>query len=144
MVMADFTWTDWRHFRELVVEFESDQPASTTTENWQDNYRTSVGVTFMPTGNWAFRAGTAYDTSAVRDKRHRTPRVPDADRIWAALGIGYKISDTFNFDLGYTHIFMNDPQIDKKPTGEDQLRGGLKGTYEAYIDIVSAQLTVLF
>ncbi len=144
MIMADFTWTDWTHFRELVVNFDSGQPASTTTENWQNNYRTSLGVTFMPTDIWTFRAGTAYDTSAVPAKEHRTPRVPDSDRIWVALGIGYKISDTFNLDLGYAHLFINDPQIDKKPTGEDLLRGGLKGTYEAYVNILSAQLTVLF
>jgi hypothetical protein len=39
---------------------------------------------------------------------------------------------------------VNDPDIDKKPTGEDRLRGGLKGSYDANIDIVSAQLTLKF
>jgi long-chain fatty acid transport protein len=83
-VMADFTWTDWRHFKELVVEFDDALPPSVTTENWQDSYRTSVGVTYTPDSSWIFRAGTAYDTSAVEDKQHRTPRIPDSDRIWAA------------------------------------------------------------
>jgi len=144
MVMADFTWTDWRHFKELVVKFKNDIPPSITTEHWQDSYRTSVGVTYAPDDNWKFRAGTAYDTSAVPDKEHRTPRIPDSDRIWTALGLGYRISNAVSFDIGYAHLFVNDPEIDKKPAGEDLLRGGLKGTFDADIDIISAQLNIAF
>jgi long-chain fatty acid transport protein len=143
MVMADFTWTDWKHFDDLVVKFDSQSP-SITTENWQDSYRYSLGATYLPDKNWTVRVGTAYDTSAVPDAEHRTPRIPDSDRIWAALGIGYKLSDKFSLDLGYAHIFVNDPDIDKKPTGEDRLRGGLKGSYDAHIDIVSVQLALKF
>jgi long-chain fatty acid transport protein len=144
MIMADFTWTDWKHFKDLVVEFDNGQPPSVTTENWQDSYRYSLGATFVPDKHWTLRIGTAYDTSAVRDSEHRTPRIPDGDRIWTALGVGYKLSDKVGFDLGYAHLFVNDPDINKSPTGEDQLRGGLKGSFDAHIDIVSAQLTLTF
>ena len=144
MVMADFTWTDWKHFKDLTVNFESKQPASVTTENWQDSYRYSLGVSYLPDDNWTVRVGTAYDTSAVPDASHRTPRIPDSDRIWAACGLGYKLSSMFNVDLSYAHLFVNDPEIDKTATGEDQLRGALKGTFDAHIDILSAQLTWKF
>jgi len=144
MVMADITWTDWKHFKDLTVKFDSNQPAAVTSENWQDSYRYSLGATYMPNKNWTFRAGTAYDRSAVPDKEHRTPRIPDSDRIWAALGIGYKISDMFGVDLGYAHLFVNDPEIAQSPAGENLLRGGLKGTFDAHIDIVSAQLSLKF
>jgi long-chain fatty acid transport protein len=143
-VMADFTWTDWKHFKNLIVTFSSKQPASITSENWQDSYRYSFGATYTPSKNWVFRVGTAYDRSAVPDKEHRTPRIPDSDRIWAAFGVGYKISNMFAFDLGYAHLFVNDPEIDKTPTGQDQLRGGLKGFFDTHTDIVSAQLSMKF
>ncbi len=145
IVMADFTWTNWRLFEDLIIEFDNpNQPSSKTTENWQDEYRYSLGLTYLPSKNWKLRAGTAYDTSAVGDAKYRTPRIPDADRIWAALGLGYKLSDKFSFDLGYAHLFINNPKINKTPTGEDASKGGLRGTYDAYIDIVSAQLTLTF
>jgi long-chain fatty acid transport protein len=145
MVMADFTWTNWQLFDKLAVDFDNPyQPNSTTTENWQDSYRASLGVTFVPDNNWIFRAGTAYDTSAVADKEHRTPRIPDGDRIWAALGLGYRVSKVVSFDAGYAHLFINDPQIDQDPTGENAIRGGLKGTFDADIDIISAQLNITF
>jgi long-chain fatty acid transport protein len=144
IVMADFTWTDWKHFKDLTAHFDSDVPTSVTTENWQDSYRYSLGVTYLPDNNWTVRIGTAYDTSAVPDAGHRTPRIPDSDRIWAAFGLGYKLSSMFSVDLGYAHLFVNDPDIDKTATAEDQLRGALKGTFDAHIDILSAQLTLRF
>jgi long-chain fatty acid transport protein len=142
--MGDFTWTDWKHFEDLTVKFNSTKSASTTTENWQDSYRYSVGATYTPDNVWTVRMGTAYDRSAVPDKEHRTPRIPDSDRIWAALGLGYRISNMVGVDIGYAHIFVNDPEIDKTPTGNDKLSGGLKGSFDAHIDILSAQVSMKF
>ena len=47
------------------------------------------------------------------------------------------------------HVFVDDPEIDKTasfiPTpNEDALRGSLQGSYDASVDIVSAQLTYIF
>jgi long-chain fatty acid transport protein len=144
-VMADITWTNWRLFDDLIVEYDnSNQPNTTTTENWQDSYRYSVGVTYIPDKTWTVRLGTAYDTSAVASAKYRTPRIPDGDRFWTTLGAGYKISDKFSFDVGYAHLFINEPDINKGLTGEDAIRGGLRGTYDAHIDILSAQLNLTF
>jgi long-chain fatty acid transport protein len=146
MVMADFTWTNWQQFEKLEIKYDNpNQPVTITTENWQDSYRYSLGLTYLPNKNWALRAGTAYDTSAVSDKKYRTPRIPDGDRIWASLGVGYKLSDMFSLDLGYAHLFINDPEIEKSvTTTEDRERGGLVGSFKAHIDIISAQLTMSF
>ncbi len=145
MIMADFTWTNWSLFDELVVDPDNPyQSNDVTVENWQDNYRYSIGVTYMPIKELAIRAGSAYDTSAVKSKEYRTPRIPDSDRIWVAIGASYKLNKMFRFDIGYAHLFVNDPEIDKDPVGEDMLRGGLKGKYEAHVDIFSAQLNLTF
>jgi len=146
MIMADFTWTNWQLFEELKVKFDNhNQPDDVTTENWKDSYRTSLGVTFMPDNNWTFKADTAYDSSAVADKRYRTPRIPDGDRIWAALGIGYKFSNMFKADIAYAHLFINDPEISQSVANpENAIKGGLKGYYDAHINIVSASLTLTF
>ncbi|OGW37213.1 MAG: hypothetical protein A2Y97_11600 [Nitrospirae bacterium RBG_13_39_12] len=145
MVMADFTWTNWSLFEELRVKFDNPyQPDSVTTENWQDSYRYSLGLTYLPDSNWILRVGTAYDTSAVADEKHRTPRIPDEDRIWTTVGVGYKFSKLVSFDLGYAHLFINDPEINKTPTGEDAVRGGLKGTFDSHVNIVSVQLNLTF
>jgi len=145
MVMADFTWTNWSLFDELRVDFDNPLKSDDVTlEKWQDSYRYSLGASYMPDKNWTMRIGTAYDTSAVAHAKYRTPRIPDGDRIWTALGLGYQISNMIGVDVGYAHLFINDPDIQKTPTGYDIPRGGLNGSYSTHIDIVSAQLTMSF
>jgi long-chain fatty acid transport protein len=144
-VMADFTWTNWSLFKELRVHFDNpSQPDSVTTENWQDSYRYSLGVTFKPTNAWTLRTGFAYDTSAVSSAQFRTPRIPDSYRTWLAFGLSYKLSKTIGIDAGYSHLWISDPAIDQNPVGENALRGGLKGSFDAHIDIIAAQLNVAF
>ena len=151
-VMADFTWTNWSLFKELRVQFDpvagrTTAADSVTTENWRDNYRYSIGVSYMPDPKWTFRSGVAYDTAAVRNAEYRTPRIPDADRIWLALGAGYKLSDNFAVDLGYAHIFVKDSRIGKTatgPTDENFFRGNLHGSYDSHINIISAQAKITF
>ncbi len=66
------------------------------------------------------------------------------DRFCTAIGVGYKFSQAVSFDLGYAHLFISDSRIDQTPTGENAVRGGLQGSYDSHIDIISAQLNVKF
>ncbi len=144
MVMADVTWTNWGVFDELRIKFDNPaQPDNVTTTKWDDSYRYSFGVTYKP-APWTFRVGVAYDETPVPNAQRRTPRIPDSYRLWTAFGLGYNISKMFSLDVAYAHLFIDDPQINKNPTGEDRFRGGLKGTYDAHVDIVSAQVKVNF
>ncbi len=144
-IMADITWTNWSVFNELRVRFDNPrQPDSVVTTDWDDSFRYSLGVTYMPTPAWTLRGGIAYDETPVPDEQRRTPRIPDEDRFWLAFGVGYKISKMFSVDVGYVHIFVDDPNIDKSPVGEDAVRGGLKGTYDANVNIFSAQVVLHF
>jgi len=58
----------------------------------------------------------AYDQSAVR-LQHRTPRIPDSDRIWYTLGLGYDYSENLDFNIGYTYIKAHDATLDTSLTG---------------------------
>ncbi len=140
-VMADVTWTNWSTIEELRIRL--DNPAESDavlTLQWEDTFRYSVGAVYLP-GTWTFRAGAAYDESPVPDAAHATPRVPDSDRIWLAAGVGYKISDSISVNTGYSHLFFRDAAIRKTAAGEDQFRGGLSGSYESGVDVVSAEVT---
>lgn len=145
IITADFTWTNWRLFEDLIIKYDNpNQPETITTEKWQDSYRYSIGLTYKASSNLTLKTGTSYDRSAVSSKKYRTPRIPDSDRIWIAFGGGYKISDKISFDIGYAHLFVNDPEIYKTPSGEDAIRGGLSGYFDAHIDIISGQLNIFF
>ncbi|MBN1269364.1 MAG: outer membrane protein transport protein [Kiritimatiellae bacterium] len=136
-LFADVMWTGWSRFDELRVEYDSAQPDSVTEEDWEDTWRYAVGVSYDYSDKWTLRVGTAYDETPIPDKEHRTPRIPDGDRLWLALGAGYQAAEDVVVDAAYVHLFIDDTDVDHiGPTGDRLL-----GTYEGEVDILSLQVT---
>lgn len=144
-ILADATWTQWSHWDELRIKFDSGAADNVTTLSWNDTWRFSLGGTFKPMTDLELRAGVAFDESPIPDNRQRTPRIPGADRFWVTLGAGYQVTDTITVDLAYGHLFVDDPKIDKDVTvAENRLRGALVGEFDASVDIVSAAVSFQF
>lgn len=139
-IMGDVTWTGWRSFDELVVNFEGGQPQSTLPEDWEDSYRYSIGARYQPSKLWTLRTGVAYDETPIKGRKERTARIPGNDRTWLSFGAGYRLSDQSKIDIGYTHLFVDDTKIDNV----DAFGHTLKGEYEADVNIYSVQFTYNF
>lgn len=139
-VLADVTWTGWNSFDELRVRHAvSGATLSLVDESWKNVWRYSVGVNYHANNKITWRAGLAYDQAPVPDAAHRTPRIPDADRTWVAIGGQYRLSPKANIDFGYAHLFVNKARIDHTASGTQ-----LVGTYNNHVDILSAQYTHTF
>lgn len=138
-VMADVAWTRWSLFDELRVR-QSGGPDLVTPENWENTMFYSAGVTYRPTSQWSLQGGLAYDATPIPDSASRTPRIPDADRVWLSGGIGYQWSDALKVNLAYTHIFVDSPSI----THSSATTGSITGTYDNRVDIVAASLSLTF
>ena len=136
-VMGDVTWTGWGNFDELRIGYDSFQPDTVIDQNWDDTWRFSLGIDYRYSSSWTFRAGTAYDETPIPDAEHRTARIPGDDRIWAALGFGYQLTESLGIDVAYTHLFVDEPKINNgEPT-----RGNINGKFEdTDVDIISAQV----
>lgn len=121
-VMAEYQRVFWSSLQELnyVSRNGHNQPGkhyiSHVNESWRDTNFYAVGTSYMLDEQWKLRLGLAYDQSAVRFK-HRTPRVPDSDRIWYSVGLGYKYSEKLSFDTGFTYISAHDASLDTGVTG---------------------------
>jgi long-chain fatty acid transport protein len=140
--LADATWTGWSSFDELRIEYDNpNQPDTVTTENWDDSWRYSVGFDYQATDALVLRAGLALDETPIPSSERRTPRIPGDDRTWVSLGLTYVASDTFTFDVGYSHLFIDDIDIDNTlESAVPTVNATLTGEYEAEVDILSAQL----
>jgi len=141
-LLADITWTRWSRFDQLVFRFDNPkQPTITQPENWEDSFRYALGVRFDPGRTVSLRLGTAYDENPVPDPESRTPRVPDADRIWLSAGAGWRPTDLLRFDIGYAHIFSPDVSI----VSRDPVTGHiLRGDFANNANIFGVQLTYRF
>jgi len=137
-VLADVTWTKWSRFDELVIDYNNpEQPTSTIPENWENSLRYSLGVNYQADAKWIYRAGLALDETPIPSAEDMTPRIPDSDRIWLSFGFGYKMSDSFGIDVGYSHLFFDDMLINNTETSFEHT---LTGSYDVSVDIFSAQL----
>lgn len=144
-VMGEVAWTEWSEFEELRVEFDNPaQPDSFTEQEWNDSWFYALGATFKATDSLTFRAGVAYDQSPVKDGL-RTPRIPDEDRYWLAFGASWQPRSWIGVDLGYTHIWVNDAELDLFASDPgNAARGDLTAKYDVDIDIVTLGLRFVF
>jgi long-chain fatty acid transport protein len=149
-LLADVSWTDWSTLKSLDVFRTSGALLSTTPLNWKDTWRVGVGANYHHNDMWTLRFGTAYDQSPVPDA-DRTPRVPDQDRIWLAIGAQYRMSKQLAFDFGYAHLFVKDASMNLCNAAQAAAnpaacsgKNNLVGSYSNKVDIISAQARYAF
>lgn len=143
-LVADWTRTGWNSIQDLSVVRTSGplagQTLSTTALRFKNTWRAAVGANYQ-LSNVKLRVGLAYDRSAVQDQ-FRTPRLPDADRIWVAVGTQWKIaSPGFTIDVGYAYVRLKDASsnLPNRDGANIPPRGSLVGTYRANVHIVGFQ-----
>ena len=141
-ILADATWTKWSRFDKIVIDFSNPiQSSSIIPENWENSVRYSFGVNYKPDSKWIYRAGVALDETPITSSDDITPRIPDNDRIWLSLGFGNKVSDSYSYDVGYSHLLFDDIVT----TNTDASFGHtLVGSYAVNVDIFSAQFNWKF
>ena len=132
--------TGWSKFQSLDIAFGSGQKTDTTNENWHNTLFTSLGATWKTTQALTLRAGLAKDQGAV-DNAYRTPRIPDADRTWFSLGLGYAFTKSFGVDAAYTYIQVKDSSMalttSASQTDPNFLRGNLTGNIHSSIQTLA-------
>ena len=143
--MFDWTLTRWSSFDELRIDYDSNQPDTVTTEDWDDSNRFSAGLNYRLNPSWLLRFGMAYDQTPIPNSKHRTPRLPGNDRTWVSFGFNFQPQDNLSMDFGYAHLFIPDADINNTyESGVPTLNHTLSGSYELQVDIVSAQLNWKF
>ena len=83
------------------------------------------------------RTGLAWEKSPIQNPNERTVPRPNSDRSGPASARAGRSAPTSTIDLAYTHIFVDDAQIDRTEfvTGLGNVR--LLADVDASVDIVS-------
>lgn len=138
-IMGDVTWTNWSRLQQVPIVFDSGvTPPNILNINYDDAMRYAVGFEWYVCKNLTLRTGFAYDETPIQTPDDRTPRVPDNNRYWLSFGAKYSPKDWLDLDVGYVHIFVDDPFTSFTDSQQHQLLG----TYDAHVDIVSASVTI--
>ncbi|MBT8130977.1 MAG: outer membrane protein transport protein, partial [Gammaproteobacteria bacterium] len=109
-----------------------------------------VGAHYKHDERWIFRGGVAFDETPIPSPELRPTALPDEDRVWLDFGVGYRHSRNLSFDIGYAHLFIDDPSIDSTDAYSSSFAPLVEGIhrvtgeYDASTDIISAQFNWKF
>ncbi|MGA0115926.1 MAG: OmpP1/FadL family transporter, partial [Burkholderiales bacterium] len=153
-LMADLTHTGWSSIKRLdVIRMNASAlvapppggaAGSTLTSlqfNWKDTLRIGIGANYKLNNQTKLRFGLALDPTPTNDV-DRTPRLPDQDRTWLALGVQYKPGKDGVLEVGYAHEFVKDARINT--AGPTAPAGRLIGSFNSKADILSVQYSHKF
>jgi long-chain fatty acid transport protein len=71
----------------------------------------------------------------------RGPRIPDANRTWAAAGVEYRLASGATLNLSYGHLFNDDQPIALNAAqAGNALRGNLAGVTRSSVDTLGLQV----
>lgn len=120
---AEVSWTGWSSFSRLAIDFANPyQPDIDQYYGWKDTWFGSLGMDYKLSDTWTLRGGVAYDQTPTQDFS-RDPRIPDNSRKWISFGVGYTPSANLAFNLGYTHLFVDNGDVNDISATGDHLVG---------------------
>ena len=139
ILLVEVQWTNWSVVKNLRVERPDGSALTDQPEQWHGTWFASIGGSYHPDPSWTIRGGFAFDPTPIRNQ-FRTARLPDADRYWLAVGLGYTWTPRLRFDVAYVHIFGGSAPINEVSQTGDML----VGRYSNHIDLVSLSATLRF
>ncbi len=142
-LMAEYNWYGWSSFKEIRVK-RAGLADQVVGQNYEDTFSIAVGAQYKVNEAWTVRSGFQYDETPTVNG-FRSTRTPDGDRYWLSAGLSYAVSDNFVVDVAYTHIFIDDADIDTRQSGAAAaLSTNTRAVSEGSVDIVAAALRYKF
>jgi long-chain fatty acid transport protein len=105
LISADYSWTGWRAFKELPLEFTGPANVSNRTliEDWNNTSALRFSAQRSWTGGAQARVGFSGVASAAPDETV-TPLLPEQDRAYVSLGGAYPINSKFTIEGAYLRV----------------------------------------
>ncbi|HST57605.1 MAG TPA: outer membrane protein transport protein, partial [Longimicrobium sp.] len=123
-VVADYQWTGWSSFDQAPLNFETltDQ---TLVLDYQDTDTYRLGAEFGATDALTLRGGFIYNTAAEKEFSV-SPLLPEAERNYYSVGLGYRFGRALGVDVGYQLV----DQADRR----GRVRGRTPGMTDAELE----------
>lgn len=123
-VEFDADYTFWSAFETIPLRFPEDATGSLdqeVPEYWKDGWIFRLGHEVYLTEALTLRLGSGYDQNPATDK-YLSPMLPDADRIFNAIGVGYNIDfESWSLNLNGTYMLtiFRDRTVNGRPCTSD-------------------------
>ncbi len=145
--LADYQWTGWSEWDQAPIDFES-APDQTLVLDYQDTNTWRFGAEFGSRDALALRAGFIYNTAAQKEFSV-SPLLPEAERNYYTLGLGYALAEGLRADVGYQLVDQSDRRgrVRSRPENladEQALRALNVGVFTADAHVFNVTLSYRF
>ena len=128
---ADYNYTWWSVYEELVINFES-VPVSTLTGNPSTNPRNykntstyRLGAEYESSEQLTLRTGVYYDQTPVRDG-YFAPETPRTDSVGLTGGVTWAFAGGWELDASALYLHFDE----EKNSYDFNAQGAFSGTYD--------------
>ena len=125
-LLADVQFTGWSSLQSVDIRRTGGAPLGNEAFNWKDTWFYSVGGEWDFSDAFTFRAGVGFDETPTNDE-HRTPRLPDNDRMVYTLGMTWNVSEALSVDAAYMRVQIDSPSINTTSSSGSHLVGEFDG-----------------
>jgi len=140
-LMSEYQRTDWRSLKEIRITFDNPAQADNAEDySWGKADFYSLGGEYKFSDTLTLRAGAGRDGSPV-SRPHRTPRLPDQDRNFYAVGLTWAPGEHWEISGSYTRVQLADTPEVEIAAGTSGQGAFLTGSYDGGADLygISAQ-----
>ncbi|MDF1655113.1 MAG: OmpP1/FadL family transporter [Coxiellaceae bacterium] len=140
-LMGTAMWTNWNRFNALALNNTALPSFLNLTnlviqENYRNTWNFAIGAHYHITQRIMLKMGGGFDfTPTVYG--YRDYRLPDQNRIAAALGIQAKVTKSITANVGWAHFFSGRVPVDNQRSGNPV---DVSGTGRITADVLGFQL----
>lgn len=139
-LLADYQQTEWKSLRDVTIVRDNGTIVGAEPFGWTDSDFYSLGLEFDLSDAITLRGGVGKDQSPTNDL-HRTPRLPDNDRMIYAIGATWNVSPSLSLDAAFQRITIDEPAIALPVDAAGGNTSTLVGSFDGHANLfgVSAQ-----
>ena len=142
-VLADYQSTNWSSLRDVTIKRNSGTVVGSEPFHWEDTNFVSIGAEFDISDAFTIRGGVAQDESPTNDT-HRTPRLPDADRMLYSIGASWNVSDNLSIDAAFQRINIDSPTINLPVDAASGNTSTLVGSFAGHANLYGVSMQYRF
>ena len=142
-LMADYQSTGWSSLHDVTIKRASGTVVGSEPFHWDDTDFFSVGAEFDISDAFTIRGGVASDESPTNDT-HRTPRLPDADRMLYSIGATWNMSESLSIDAAFQRITIDNPTINLPVDAAAGNTSTLVGEFDGHANLFGVSMQYRF
>ena len=142
-VMADYQSTGWSSLHDVTIKRTNGTIVGSEPFHWEDTDFFSIGAEFDINDAFTVRGGIGQDESPTNDT-HRTPRLPDADRMLYSIGASWNVSDNLSIDAAFQRINIDSPTINLPVDAASGNTSTLVGTFAGHANLYGVSMQYRF